>query len=46
MPASVNKIIHDNIPNSRFEVIEKAGHSSPIERAPEINELIINFIKS
>jgi proline-specific peptidase len=45
MPVSVNKIIHDNIPNSRFEVIEKAGHSSPIERAPEINELIIKFLK-
>jgi 3-oxoadipate enol-lactonase len=46
MPVSVNKIIHDNIPNSKFEVIEKAGHTSPIERAPEINELIINFLKS
>jgi proline-specific peptidase len=46
MPVSVNKIIHDNISNSRFEVIEKAGHSSPIERAPEINELIIKFLKS
>jgi len=46
MPVSVNKIIHDNIPNSRFEVLEKAGHTSPIERAPEINKFIIDFLKS
>ena len=32
--------------SSSTHILEKAGHGSPIERAPEINELIINFIKS
>jgi len=33
------------IPNSRLVVIEKAGHNSPISRAPEVNKEIIDFLK-
>jgi len=33
------------IPNSKLEIIERAGHSSPISRAPEINKIIIDFLQ-
>lgn len=33
------------IPNSRLVIIEKAGHSSPISKAPEVNETIIKFLR-
>ncbi|MFX1321172.1 MAG: alpha/beta fold hydrolase [Promethearchaeota archaeon] len=46
MPKSVNLQIHERIPNSKFIVIEKAGHSSYKERAPEVNKYIIDFLKS
>ena len=45
-PLSMNQIIHDNIANSKLVIIDKGGHSSPIERAPEINQHIIEFLKS
>jgi 3-oxoadipate enol-lactonase len=38
--------IKEVIPNNKFVVIEKAGHSSPISRAPEINKIIIKFLKT
>lgn len=34
------------IPNSKLEIIDKAGHNSPLSRAPEINNSIISFLKS
>jgi pimeloyl-ACP methyl ester carboxylesterase len=37
--------MHNSIPNSSLTVINKAGHSSPLSRAPEINKLIIEFLK-
>lgn len=37
--------MHKRIPNSVFRVIEKAGHESPKTRAPEVNNLIIDFLK-
>lgn len=46
MPKSVNLQIHERIPNSKFIVIEKAGHGSNKEKAPEVNKHIINFLKS
>lgn len=46
MPISGNQQIHEKIPNSKFVVIENAGHGSPKEKAPEINQNIINFLKS
>jgi len=33
------------IPNSRLVIIEKAGHNSPISRAPEVNKIIIDFLQ-
>jgi 3-oxoadipate enol-lactonase len=38
--------MHDVIPNSKISIIDKAGHSSPLSRAPEINKLIIEFLKA
>lgn len=37
--------MHRILPNSRLEIIEKAGHGSPVSKAPEINNLIIKFLK-
>ncbi|MFX0024937.1 MAG: alpha/beta fold hydrolase [Candidatus Hermodarchaeota archaeon] len=38
--------MHQAMPNSTLKVIEKAGHNSPVSKAPEVNEAIINFLKS
>ncbi|MHA1489533.1 MAG: alpha/beta fold hydrolase [Promethearchaeota archaeon] len=37
--------IHEKIPNSTLIVIEQAGHDSPLEKAPEVNKNIIEFLK-
>ena len=44
-PRSSMEEIHKQIPNSKFIVIDKAGHSSPLEKAPEVNQAIIDFLK-
>ncbi len=44
-PKSVALEVHEKIPNSTLKVIEKAGHGSPISRAPEINQIINDFLK-
>ncbi|KKM96026.1 hypothetical protein LCGC14_1182250 [marine sediment metagenome] len=44
LPRALNEKIHEKIPNSKLIVIERAGHYSPIEKAPEINEHIIDFL--
>jgi len=38
--------IHEKIPNSKLVVIDKAGHSSPLSKAPEVNQNIIDFLKA
>jgi proline-specific peptidase len=38
--------IHQKIPYSTLHIIEKAGHESPKEKAPEVNKTIIKFLKS
>lgn len=38
--------IHEKIPNSTLVVIDKAGHNSPLEKAPEVNQKIIDFLKN
>jgi len=43
-PMSRNQLIHEKIPNSKLVVIAGAGHDSPLEKAPEINKHIINFL--
>ena len=45
IPTSVMKEMHERIPNSTLKIIDKAGHGSPRSRAPEINEMIIDFLK-
>ncbi|MFX1479167.1 MAG: alpha/beta fold hydrolase [Promethearchaeota archaeon] len=45
MPVSVMEEMHEKIPNSTLKIIDKAGHDSPLSRAPEVNNLIINFLK-
>lgn len=44
-PKSVMVEMHEKIPNSILKVIDKAGHSSPLSRAPEVNKIIIDFLE-
>ena len=37
--------IHRKMPNSIYQIIEKAGHESPKEKAPEVNKAIIEFFE-
>jgi len=37
--------MHETIPNSILKVIDKAGHSAPVSRAPEVNKIIIEFLE-
>ncbi|MFX1310344.1 MAG: alpha/beta fold hydrolase [Promethearchaeota archaeon] len=46
MPTTVMKEMHERIPNSTLKVIDKAGHDSPLSRAPEVNKMIIDFLKN
>ena len=43
-PMSRNQLIHEKIPNSKLVVIAGAGHDSPLEKAPEINKHVIDFL--
>ena len=43
-PVSMGEKIHELIPNSTFIVIEGAAHQDILERAPEINKSIIDFL--
>ena len=45
-PKSMGEKMHELIPNSKFIVIEGTGHQSILEKAPEINQIIIDFLKS
>jgi len=44
-PKIMNEKIHHQIPNSRLIVIENAGHEAPKEKAPEVNQHIIDFLE-
>ena len=43
-PPSVMKPMAEKIPNSKFVLIEEAGHMTPIEKPNEINVAIKNFL--
>jgi len=43
---SVQRKIHEQIPNSIFKVIKDARHGVSKEKAPEVNKTIINFLKN
>jgi pimeloyl-ACP methyl ester carboxylesterase len=45
MPMTVMKEMHERIPNSTLKIIDKAGHDSPLSKAPEVNSMIIEFLK-
>ena len=45
-PKSVMEEIHQGIPNSRLEIIDKTAHHVFLEAAPQVNQLIIDFLKS
>ncbi|TXT56327.1 MAG: Soluble epoxide hydrolase [Promethearchaeota archaeon] len=38
--------MHKEIPNSRLKILYKAGHGSPFSKAPEINNLILEFLNT
>jgi proline-specific peptidase len=44
LPNSQMIEVSEKISNSRLKMIEKAGHFSPFSRAPEINDLILEFL--
>lgn len=44
-PKLMNEKIHELLPNSKFIVIENAGHQSILEYPHIINQKIINFLK-
>ena len=44
MPTTIMEEMHERIPNCTLKIIEKAGHDSPLSRAPEINKMIIEFL--
>ncbi len=44
-PKMVLDEMHEKLPNSRIEIIDKTGHHVFIEEALKVNELIINFLK-
>jgi pimeloyl-ACP methyl ester carboxylesterase len=45
MPKFIMAEMQERIPNSMLKVIDKAGHGSPLSRAPEVNKIIIEFLQ-
>lgn len=43
-PKLINQKIHDEIPNSVFQVIKDAGHDSKLEKALIVNKVILDFL--
>lgn len=46
VPKSIMLEIHEKMPNSLFKVIDKAGHEYLKSKAPEVNQIILDFLKS
>ncbi|MFX0138563.1 MAG: alpha/beta fold hydrolase [Candidatus Hodarchaeota archaeon] len=46
IPKSTVDDIHKRIPNSIMKVISNAGHFMTLSKAPEINDIILEFLKS
>ncbi len=44
-PKSCMAEMQEKIPNSTLKIIDKAGHSSPKSRAPEVNKIILEFLQ-
>ncbi len=45
-PKLVMATMHEKIPNSELKVIEKAGHYLTLSRAPEVNQIILEFLEN
>lgn len=45
-PKSALEAMHEKLPNSKLEVLARAGDMTYLSRAPEINQLVIDFLKS
>ena len=45
-PVLVNEKLHELIPNSKLEIIKGVGHASVLEKAPEVNKAILDFLVS
>jgi len=43
-PISIMKEMNRSIPNSELKIIKNAGHGSSTSRAPEINQIILEFL--
>ena len=46
MPVLVMEEMHEKMPNGILKVIDGCGHKLFLERAPEVNQIIMNFLKS
>lgn len=44
LPKMKSELIHEKIPNSKLVVLEGVGHGSSLEKALEINNLILEFL--
>ncbi|MFX1573366.1 MAG: alpha/beta fold hydrolase [Promethearchaeota archaeon] len=42
---SVNKQMHERISNSILKVIKDTRHSLPLEKTPEVNQILVDFLK-
>lgn len=45
-PLSAAKVMHENIPGSKLNIVEQAGHLSNMENPYEFNYLIKKFIET
>ena len=46
LPKFKSELIHEKIPNSKLIILEGVGHGSSLEKAPEINKLILEFLEN
>jgi 3-oxoadipate enol-lactonase len=44
LPKMLSEKIHDKIPNSKLVIINKCGHGFVQEKAPEVNDAILEFL--
>ena len=44
-PVSVNEKMHEKISNSTLRVIKDARHNLPLEKTPEVNQILVDFLK-
>jgi 3-oxoadipate enol-lactonase len=46
IPISDSETMHTGIPNSRLEIIPRAGHLLNLEQEQKFNEVVTSFINS